>query len=1474
MAKRCLGCMETFGDEFQICPHCGYVVGTKAEEAIHIEPGTLLHDRYIIGKVLGYGGFGVTYIGWDGKLEQKVAIKEYLPGEFSTRMPGQTQVTVFNGEKSEQFHGGMNKFVDEAKRLAKFQNENGIVRIFDSFEENHTAYIIMECLEGETLAEYLKREKVIPEDEAVNIMLPVMESLQAVHAEGILHRDIAPDNIFLTKNGEVKLIDFGASRYATTSHSRSLTVIIKPGYSPEEQYRSRGDQGPHTDVYAIAATLYKMITGRTPSDAMERRVKYENQSKDILEDPHKINKDISLNRENAIMNALNVRIEDRTPDIATFMAELQADPPVKRRYGKIKKLDFYRWPLWLKICVPSVLSLLLVFGTLLLTGVIKFSLFTEEIIIPDGIVVTPNVEGMQRAEAIKTIEDGKLLAVADGAIESPYIPAGEIIIQNPVGGSYLETNGTVKLKISSGMGVEESVDGVSTIPLVLWETEDSAREKLKLAGLGEPIIDTAYDDSVPAGQIIDQSLEVGEKVAEGTVLTLTVSLGPKPFAIIDVSGKLVIDAKAELEALGLVVTLEYEKNDSVEENHVIRQSVQVGNQVKRGDSVSLTISSGATTVTVENVVGKNKDDARSVLEGQGFKVTLVENYSDTVPAGIVESQTPAANTNQMPGANVTIFVSKGKQALTVSFNANGGSVDTEIKEIYVNSPYGTLPTPTREGYTFRGWYTSKTGGVEINADTVVTEAYNHILYAKWRANEYKVSFDANGGKTSVSGTAILFGEEYGNLPIAEKKGSAFDGWFTSKDGGTRIESTTVFEQTNDITLFAHWTENAFNVSLNANGGKIGVNTLTAVYNSTYGQLPVPEREGYTFLGWFTAKTGGEQIKSDTKITATENYTIYAQWKANTYVLSFNANGGSAAESKTVTFGSAYGDLPASVRDGYSFMGWYANGTAVTKDSVHNVASDLTVEARWSTNQYVINFDCNGGTADISSKGIDFGEPYGGMPTPVKAGHTFNGWFDANGNQVTPETVHNTAGNVTVTAKWTVNVYTIYLDSDYTNVDSITVTYGQPVSGLPTPVWEGHTFGGWYCDSLGSHIKNGDVCYWDYDITLTEVCWVVNEYTVYLNPNGGSVSPSSIQVWYGYSYDELPTPTRDYYMFDGWYTSATGGTFVNYYTEHNVAGDITLYAHWSVNEYELKFNANGGSCYTTSKSIIYGSSYGSLPTPTRDYYTFDGWYTSASGGSKISSSTTMSSAGATVYAHWTLNSVSDWVLESQVPSGAEILDEKWTYTRTQTTESSSSSMSGWTQTGSRWVESGSGSAYYASFPSGYDTGNQYYKDFMSTAYSSYDNGSTKREVSNSWAGYVYWHWMYDCGGANASSSFRNIYYNTGYDYTSSMRGNNYNYKIFGAFTSTTNYSQQNSGESPAVDRNNGYQWYVVPTSDRYLFADTQGTRFWYRFDYYKSAYVDYTKYYTYQKVTSEESSTYISAGGEISNVQRYVKYRPK
>ena len=255
-----------------------------------------------------------------------------------------------------------------------------------------------------------------------------------------------------------------------------------------------------------------------------------------------------------------------------------------------------------------------------------------------------------------------------------------------------------------------------------------------------------------------------------------------------------------------------------------------------------------------------------------------------------------------------------------------------------------------------------------------------------------------------------------------------------------------------------------------------------------------------------------------------------------------------------------------------------------------------------------------------------------------------------------------------------------------------------------------------------------------------------------------------------------------------------------------------------------------------------------------------------GGSKVSSSTIMGVGNTTVYAQWTLKPLSGWVLASNVPSSAQIVENKWTYTRTQTTESTDSSLSGWNQIGSYWVESGSGSANYASFPSGYDTGDSIYTSFMKSPYTSSETATTKRTVTNNWAGYVYWHWMYS---VSPSSGYldRAIYYNYGYASAAAVGSTcaNFKYQYFQAFKSTTAYS--------AVYKN----W--NQGSGQYLWYNCTGvyarSSYFYRFDYYTSTYTDYYKVFQYQKVTTgNESSTQVTAGGEISNVQHYVRYREK
>lgn len=297
----------------------------------------------------------------------------------------------------------------------------------------------------------------------------------------------------------------------------------------------------------------------------------------------------------------------------------------------------------------------------------------------------------------------------------------------------------------------------------------------------------------------------------------------------------------------------------------------------------------------------------------------------------------------------------------------------------------------------------------------------------------------------------------------------------------------------------------------------------------------------------------------------------------------------------------------------------------------------------------------------------------------------------------------------------------------------------------------------------------------------------------------------------------------------------------------------------LNSHYVHFDANGGTVDIDSMLVMWGDKIGELPVPSKDYYTFDGWFNSAEDGDQITAETVVTEE-MTLYAHWTLNPVSDWVLASEVPEDAQILDTKWTYTETTNKESRDTSMAGYTQIGSYWVKSGSGSKNYASFPSGFNTGHSIYTSFNKSAISAYENATEKREVSNSWAGYVYWHWMYNTDGANANN--RRPFYQSGYN-----SENGYGYSIFNAWTSTKNYSSvSHSGQS-------GWTWYEVRDSHT-SYAESGGSYYWYRFDYYVSNYTDYYKMFQYQKVEEKETTTEIANGGSISNVQKWVQYREK
>lgn len=376
------------------------------------------------------------------------------------------------------------------------------------------------------------------------------------------------------------------------------------------------------------------------------------------------------------------------------------------------------------------------------------------------------------------------------------------------------------------------------------------------------------------------------------------------------------------------------------------------------------------------------------------------------------------------------------------------------------------------------------------------------------------------------------------------------------------------------------------------------------------------------------------------------------------------------------------------------------------------------------------------------------------------------------------------------------------------------------------------------------------------------------------PNGGTVDMAEMSVYYGQAYGELPVPERIGYNFVGWFTEADGGTQITADTIVETLANQTLYAHWDAMAYSVNWESGEGYTINVNRtaSPYANAETGELANGATIYFgdkleisyvRSDYYFISDHGVAEITVNGDVTAED--IYAVAELNPVSDWVLASEVPEDAEVLDQKWTYTETTNTESRETSLDGYTQIGSYWVQSGSGSANYASFPGGFDTGNSIYNSFMKSAYSNSETATTKRTVSNSWAGYVYWHWMYNVG---TSTGFldRAIYYQYGYAPAAAVGSTcaNYKYQYFQAFTSGTAYSPEYSNWNQGHGQ---YLWYNCT-------GVNARSSYFYRFDYYTSRYTDYYKMFQYQKVEDKESDTEVTEGGAISNVQEWVQYRAK
>ena len=302
--KLCMGCMNIVESTDAPCPYCGFLLSAYIGSEKCLQPYEILNGKYMVGRVLGIGGFGITYIGWDFYQCKKIAIKEYFPKGVAERII-KHGTTVYSSslDVSEDYMRGLSIYLREAENLSGFYDLDGIVSVRDFFYGNKTAYIVMEYIDGIQLKQFAKACGGVLDPEVVFYLLkPVVKALMIIHKKDIIHRDISPDNIMIDKHKKVKLIDFGLSRIIDASNEQRN---LKYGYAPIEQYAKDGKQGPWTDIYALCATMYYLMSGRKIPEA-KSRVK-----KDTIVMLSEMGVTIGKKQENAIMKGLSIWPDDR-----------------------------------------------------------------------------------------------------------------------------------------------------------------------------------------------------------------------------------------------------------------------------------------------------------------------------------------------------------------------------------------------------------------------------------------------------------------------------------------------------------------------------------------------------------------------------------------------------------------------------------------------------------------------------------------------------------------------------------------------------------------------------------------------------------------------------------------------------------------------------------------------------------------------------------------------------------------------------------------------------------------------------------------------------------------------------------------------------------------------------------------------------------------------------------------------------------
>lgn len=341
----CLNCMEEYEEHLSICPHCEY----KEDKLLHREyclpSGMILNSEnnsYLLGKCIDSDISGVVYIAWDNNYKRKVAIREYIPSQLSSRHRNDLTIHIYK-ENQEEFKKLMDKFVAEANLLRKIDDEC-CVKIFDIFFKHNTAYIVMEFVEGIVLKEFIFENGKINHKIAINMLMPIMIGIEKLHSMSEIYMSINAENIKVTKEGNLKIFDLSFVKYQlwNKAHRDCCAILLCNECMPFELFIDDIKEGTYTDIYSLASILYMMITGNVVECAYDRWVELKEYGKDALEPISRFNKNVPKNIANAIYNGINIEIKDRTQSIREFIDELASDKTVKLRVKQFSIIDRFK----------------------------------------------------------------------------------------------------------------------------------------------------------------------------------------------------------------------------------------------------------------------------------------------------------------------------------------------------------------------------------------------------------------------------------------------------------------------------------------------------------------------------------------------------------------------------------------------------------------------------------------------------------------------------------------------------------------------------------------------------------------------------------------------------------------------------------------------------------------------------------------------------------------------------------------------------------------------------------------------------------------------------------------------------------------------------------------------------------------------------------------------------------------------------